>query len=101
MSVLTQVTRPAELAESPIWDSRWQSLLCVDINRGRVHRYDPASGEDTVTAVGVPVGAVALRRVAGRRRLLPPGVRCPWTSRERVRAVTELARSAMPAAPAS
>lgn len=65
MTVLTQVTRPAELAESPIWDSRQQSLLWVDIERGHVHRYDPASGEDTVTSVDVPVGALAVRRGGG------------------------------------
>lgn len=65
MTALAPVTRPAELAESPVWDSRHGSLLWVDINRGDVHRYHPFTGEDTVTSVGVPVGAVAVRRGGG------------------------------------
>ncbi|HEY1916350.1 MAG TPA: SMP-30/gluconolactonase/LRE family protein [Streptosporangiaceae bacterium] len=59
------VTRPAYLAESPIWDAASQTLLWVDIMAGDVHRFDPASGEDTVTHVDVPVGAVAARRGGG------------------------------------
>jgi sugar lactone lactonase YvrE len=65
MTVLTQVTAPATLAESPVWDTRHRSLLWVDIIGGEVHRYDPATGGDTATAVGVPVGAVAVRRGGG------------------------------------
>jgi sugar lactone lactonase YvrE len=37
----------------------------VDIISGHVHRYDLLAGEDAVTAVGVPVGAVAVRRGGG------------------------------------
>jgi sugar lactone lactonase YvrE len=65
MTALMQVTQPAVLAESPVWDSRRQSLLWVDIISGHVHRYDPFTGEDAVTDVGVPVGAVAVRRDGG------------------------------------
>ena len=60
-----QVTRPATLAESPVWDSRRRCLLWVDIDAGLVHRLDPRTGADTATAVGVPVGAVAVRRAGG------------------------------------
>jgi sugar lactone lactonase YvrE len=60
-----QVTAPATLAESPVWDPRRGSLLWVDIVSGDVHRYEPATGNDTATAVGVPVGAVAVRRDGG------------------------------------
>jgi sugar lactone lactonase YvrE len=60
-----QVTAPATLAESPVWDPGQQSLLWVDIIGGQVHRYEPASGADTATSVGVPVGAVAVRRGGG------------------------------------
>lgn len=60
-----QVTGPATLAESPVWDSRRGCLLWVDIDAGRVHRLDPRTGADSSTAVGVPVGAVAVRRNGG------------------------------------
>jgi len=60
-----QVTRSATLAESPVWDTRGRCLLWVDIDTGRVHRLDPRTGADTATAVGVPVGAVAVRRAGG------------------------------------
>jgi sugar lactone lactonase YvrE len=60
-----QVTAPATLAESPVWDPGRRSLLWVDIIGGHVHRYEPASGTDTATKVGVPVGAVAMRRGGG------------------------------------
>jgi len=50
----------AELGEGPIWDDRRRRLLFVDIMRGRVHEFDPASGADRVVDAGRPVGAVAL-----------------------------------------
>lgn len=59
------VTQPAYLAESPIWDASTQSLLWADIMAGDIHRLDPASGQDSVTSVGVPVGALATRRSGG------------------------------------
>jgi sugar lactone lactonase YvrE len=59
------VTRPAYLAEGPVWDAASQTLLWVDIMAGDVHRLDPASGEDTVTHVDTAVGAVASRRAGG------------------------------------
>jgi sugar lactone lactonase YvrE len=97
----------ARLGEGPVWDPRSSTLRWVDIDRGRVHRYDPASGADTYFEVGEPVGTVAVRAAGGlviatrtglhtclddggRRTLLheidttPPGGRCndgkadPW-----------------------
>jgi sugar lactone lactonase YvrE len=97
----------ARLGEGPVWDPRSSTLRWVDIERGEVHRFDPASGADTFFAVGEPVGAVAVRAAGGlvlatasglhtclddggRRTLLhevgtdPPGGRCndgkadPW-----------------------
>src|SRR5580765_7699662 len=50
----------AELGEGPLWDAARQRLLFVDVMRGHVHDFDPASGADVVTEVGEPVGAVAL-----------------------------------------
>jgi sugar lactone lactonase YvrE len=55
----------ARLAEGPIWDSRSSCLRWVDILRGRVHRFDPASGADTFFEVGEDVGTVAVRAAGG------------------------------------
>jgi sugar lactone lactonase YvrE len=65
MTAAAAVTPPATLAESPVWDARRRSLLWVDIEAGQVHRYRPETGGDHAVAVGVPVGAVALRRGGG------------------------------------
>jgi sugar lactone lactonase YvrE len=48
----------AELGEGPVWDDRRACLFWVDIMRGRVHQFDPASGSDREVDVGQPVGAV-------------------------------------------
>jgi len=50
----------AELGEGPLWDDRRQRLLFVDILRGHVHEFDPATGRDRVIEIGRPAGAVAL-----------------------------------------
>jgi len=55
----------AKLGEGPLWDTRAAVLRWVDILPGQVHRFDPATGEDTVFDVGEPVGAVAVRRDGG------------------------------------
>lgn len=47
----------AELGEGPVWDARSARLIWVDIMRGRVHRFDPATGRDEMREVGEPVGA--------------------------------------------
>ncbi len=49
----------AELGEGPIWDAARARLLFVNIMRGDVHAFDPATGQDVVVNVGQPVGAVA------------------------------------------
>jgi sugar lactone lactonase YvrE len=51
----------AELAEGPLWDTDRHVLWWVDINAGRVHRFDPATGADGVIDIGRPVGCLALR----------------------------------------
>ena len=51
----------AELAEGPLWDVERHVLWWVDINAGRVHRFDPATGSDATIEIGRPVGCVALR----------------------------------------
>ncbi len=50
----------AELGEGPLWDDRRQRLLFVDIMRGHIHEFDPATGADRIINVGRPVGAVAV-----------------------------------------
>lgn len=70
---MTGVRRSAEpvldaravLGECPVWDDDGSRLLWVDIERGQVHRLDPATGRDDVRAVGQPVGAVACRAASG------------------------------------
>ena len=49
----------AELGEGPVWDPRAACLYFVDIPRGRVHSYDPATGASRVSHVDRMVGAVA------------------------------------------
>ena len=49
----------ADLAEGPVWAGG--ELWWVDIDGGRVHRTDPATGADEVIEHGEPVGAVIPR----------------------------------------
>ncbi len=49
----------AELGEGPVWDARASCLWFVDILRGRVHRFDPATQALATYEVGCMVGAVA------------------------------------------
>ena len=46
----------ARLGEGPSWDGEAGVLWWVDIHNHRVHRWDPAAGEDTVYEVGETVG---------------------------------------------
>ena len=55
----------AEVAEGPVWDADSGCLIWVDIDRGEVHFFDPATGEDSVIHIGQSVGAVASRRSGG------------------------------------
>jgi sugar lactone lactonase YvrE len=52
----------AQLGEGPLWDSARGKLLFVDIMRGDVHEFDPATGADRVLHVGEPVGTVVPSR---------------------------------------
>lgn len=55
----------ADLGEGPLWDDRAGVLWWVDIMRGLVHRFDPATGDDRTYDAGQPVGAVGLRERGG------------------------------------
>jgi sugar lactone lactonase YvrE len=60
MNVEVALDVRAELGEGPLWDGRRQRMLFVDIMRGHLHEFDPASGRDRVIDIGRPVGCVAL-----------------------------------------
>jgi sugar lactone lactonase YvrE len=55
----------AMLAEGPLWDADQQALWWVDIERGEVHRFDPATGQDRSQSLGYRVGTVAVRQHGG------------------------------------
>lgn len=55
----------ADLGEGPWWDQQGGELLWVDIFAGRVHMFDPASGQDRYIEIGQPVGMVARRQAGG------------------------------------
>jgi sugar lactone lactonase YvrE len=50
----------AELGEGPVWDPDAGCLYFVDIERGAVHRYDPATATSRSFQIGTMVGAAAL-----------------------------------------
>src|SRR4051794_960286 len=55
----------ATLAEGPLWDAARQALWWVDIERGEVHLFNPANGEDRLRSLGYRVGTVAVRENGG------------------------------------
>jgi sugar lactone lactonase YvrE len=65
----------AKLGEGPVWDPREDVLRWVDILPGLVHRFDPATGEDTTFEVGEPVGTVAARASGGLVLATRSGIR--------------------------
>lgn len=46
----------AVLGEGPRWDAAGRRLLAVDIERRRLHRFDPATGEDRPLDLGERIG---------------------------------------------
>jgi len=63
----------ANLGEGPIWDEREQVLYWVDIIRGILHKFNPASHEDRPFSIRQPVGAVVLRESGGVMLALQDG----------------------------
>lgn len=55
----------ADVGEGPFWHAREGVLYWVDIPPGLVHRYDPATGQDSVFHVGQTVGAARPRASGG------------------------------------
>ena len=82
MTVELALHAAADLAEGPVWDPDAGRLCWVDITRGEVHRFDPATGQDSSFRLGEEVGAVASR---GRRAGARPGRRFRHLRRGRLR----------------
>jgi len=82
----------AALGEGPLWCPDRQCLFWVDIPAGAVHRFDPATGEDTVLPgdVGEPVACLARRGSGGY--LLATASRVMAFDGERIDAGAEVAR---------
>jgi sugar lactone lactonase YvrE len=55
----------ALLGEAPLWDAAEQALYWVDVKRGEVHRFDPATGRDARWIVAEDVGSLAVREAGG------------------------------------
>jgi sugar lactone lactonase YvrE len=68
------VAAPAQLGEGPRWDWATRTLLWVDILGKTVHRYDPATGTDTVQLVPGIVSLALPRRRGGVVFGLPDGL---------------------------
>ncbi len=64
----------AKLGEGSLWDSRESCLWWVDITVGRVHRFDPATGENRTCEVGQMVGTVVVRESGGLLVALENGI---------------------------
>lgn len=54
-----------ELGEGATWDAAAGRLISVDILRGRVHLFEPRTGQLRTVNVGQPVGAAVPRRSGG------------------------------------
>lgn len=55
----------ATLGEGPIWDVRESVLWWIDINECRLHRFDPATGNNETYDIGQRVGTVVPRTSGG------------------------------------
>jgi sugar lactone lactonase YvrE len=55
----------AVTGEGPVWCEREQVLWWVDIDGCRVHRFDPATGDDKVWTLDQEIGCLALREQGG------------------------------------
>ena len=80
------VDAKAELGEGAIWHAQTQRLYWIDILKGKVHIYDPATRGNRTIHVGQPVGTVvprrsgglmlAFRHIAAKERLAGFAVKC-------------------------
>ncbi|HQZ13033.1 MAG TPA: SMP-30/gluconolactonase/LRE family protein [Devosia sp.] len=63
----------AALGESPVWDEQGGHLYWVDCLAPAIHRFDPATGEDTSWPTHGPVGSIGLREGGGLVAALKSG----------------------------
>jgi sugar lactone lactonase YvrE len=59
------VSSGCELGEGPVWDAEHGRLYWVDINEGRLHWFNPGTGDHQSTLFGFLVSALGLRRSGG------------------------------------
>ncbi|XP_026488697.1 regucalcin-like [Vanessa tameamea] len=55
---IKKIIEPLELGEGPHWDDRQQALYFVNILKGTIHKYVPATGEHTKTKLDGSVGFI-------------------------------------------
>jgi sugar lactone lactonase YvrE len=59
------VDEKATVGEGPIWDPRFNVLWWIDVNQGKVHRYNPIDRSNVTLDVGQRVGTVVPRLSGG------------------------------------
>jgi sugar lactone lactonase YvrE len=79
-----------ELGEGVVWDAANQRLISVDIMRGRVHIFDPASAARRTIDLGQPVGAAVPRRRRGLMLAMRDGFAALDTETESLRFVAHV-----------
>lgn len=65
MTVDIALRRESLLGEGPTWDPRTGTLIWLDILRAEIHRFNPVTGEDTMTEAPQHVGAAKPRAGGG------------------------------------
>jgi len=70
------------LGEGPLWDHRSNSLLWIDIFRGRVHRWSEGEGARVILEMDALIGAVALAGAADLLLATSKGL-LRWQARSR------------------
>src|SRR3954470_21612673 len=68
----------ASLGECPVWSIEEAALYFVDINAPALHRFDPATGQDTTMPMPASIGSFALRKRGGFVVALRDGI---WHAR--------------------
>jgi sugar lactone lactonase YvrE len=59
------VSSQCQLGEGPVWHPVEQVLYWLDITQGRLHRFDPRSGESQVSSLGLVTGSMGARASGG------------------------------------